>query len=105
MWIGALAPFFCYDRREVLPSMEITPPVPRSAPRPSNEAALEVLGVERREDVAEVIVQRRAIAKWPEPAQKRQLLGAEAGDIDQGLHRGQYREQAHQQHLVEQIGH
>ncbi len=36
---------------------------------PGNEAALELLGVERCKDIAEVIMRRRPIAKWPEPAQ------------------------------------
>ena len=72
---------------------------------PSNEAALELLGVERCEDVAEVIVCRRTIAKSSEPAQKIKLLATEAGDIDEGLRSSRDREQAQQQHLVERMGH
>jgi hypothetical protein len=62
-----------------------------------------LLGVEGCEDIAEVIVRRRAIAKWPEPAQQREFLAAETGDIDKGLRPGQHREQAQQQHFVERI--
>src|SRR5208337_3188093 len=78
---------------------------PSQRRNPGNEAALEVLGVKRREDIAEVIVRRRAIAKWPEPAQEIELLGTETGDVDEGLRPGQYREQTQQQHCVEWIGH
>lgn len=51
------------------------------------------LDVERGEDVAEMIVRRRPVAKRPEPAQQLQLLLAEAGDIDEGLRPSQHGEQ------------
>jgi hypothetical protein len=38
---------------------------------PSHEAALELLGVERRKNIAEMIVRGRSIAKRSEPAQGR----------------------------------
>src|SRR3954453_109404 len=49
---------------------------------PGDEATLERLGVTRGEDVAQVIVRRRPIAKRPETAQQRELLRPEPGDID-----------------------
>src|SRR4051812_1468920 len=49
---------------------------------PGDEATLERLGVNRGEDVAQVIMRRRPIAKWPEAAQKRELLRPEPGDIN-----------------------
>jgi hypothetical protein len=51
---------------------------------PSDEAALEFLGVERREDV-EVIMRGSTVAKWPEPTQKIELLLAEPGNVDERL--------------------
>src|SRR5271157_3504883 len=44
---------------------------------PGDEATLEFRGVERRENVAEVVVRRRSIAERQKPAQKRDLLLAE----------------------------
>ena len=61
---------------------------------PGDEAALELLGIERGEDIAEVIVRRRTIAERPEAAQKRELLVAEAGDIGEGFRPRQHRQQA-----------
>ena len=78
---------------------------PISQVTPRDKAALELLGIERGKDVAEVIVRRRPIAKRPEPAQQFQLLLAEAGDIDEGLRSSQHREQRQQQHLVERVDH
>ena len=72
---------------------------------PGHEAALELLGVEGGEDVAEVIVRRRAVAKRPEPAQQLDLLLAEPRDIDEGLRPRQHRQQAQQQHLGKRIDH
>jgi hypothetical protein len=62
-----------------------------------------LLGVEGGEDIAEVVVRRRAVAKRTEPPQKRQLLAPEAGNIDEGLRPGQHREQTQQQHLLERV--
>jgi len=86
--------------------MAITPAgAPVSPATPGDEAALELLGVEGGEDIAEVVVRRRPVAKRTEPPQKRQLLAPEAGNIDEGLRPGQHREQTQQQHLVERIHH
>jgi len=65
--------------------------------------ALELLGVERGKDVAEVIVRGRSIAKRQEPAQKADLLLAEPRDIAERLGAAEHREQAQQQHLGEWI--
>src|SRR5215468_11657028 len=44
---------------------------------PRYEASLELLGVERRQNVAEVIVGRRSVAKRAEPPQQLEFLLAE----------------------------
>ena len=64
-----------------------------------------MLGIERGENIAEMIVRRRPVAKPPEAAQQFQLLLAEAGDIDEGLRPSQHGEQTQQQHFVERIDH
>jgi len=61
---------------------------------PGNKAALERFGVEGVKDVAQTAVGRRAVPEAAEPAQQRQLLAAEPGDIDNGLGAGQHGEQA-----------
>jgi hypothetical protein len=63
------------------------------------------LGVQGCEDITEVIVRRRPVAKWPEPAQKRESRAAEAGDVDEGLRSGQHSEETLVQHFVERIDH
>src|SRR5215467_11867558 len=70
MWIGALTPFLLVgaSQRLAIDGDHISGR-PSQGRDPSDEAALEFLGVERREDVAEVIVRGSTIAKWPEPAQ------------------------------------
>ena len=72
---------------------------------PGDEAPLEFLGVERGEDVAELIMRRRAIRERPEPAQKRALLRPEAGDFHEALGPSQDRQQAQQQHLIKPVDH
>ena len=62
-----------------------------------------MLSVERREDIAEVIVRGRPIPELAEPAQKIELLLAEQCDIDEGLGPGQHRQQAQKQDLVQRI--
>src|SRR6202162_3734382 len=106
MWIAAFAPYL----------------VGRGAPRPAgagdhirrhpdqlgdpgDEATLEFRGVERRENVAEVVVRRRSIAERQKPAQKRDLLLAEPCNIDEGFRPGEHCEQAQQQHLFERVDH
>jgi hypothetical protein len=70
---------------------------------PGDEATLELRSIERRENVAEVVVRRRSIAKWQEPAKKLDLLLAEPRDIDERFRSGKHTEQAQQQHLFERI--
>ena len=41
---------------------------------PGDEAALELLGIEGRKDIAEMIVRRRSIAERPQPAQEANLF-------------------------------
>jgi len=72
---------------------------------PGDETLLEFLGVERGEDVAELIVRRRAIRKPPEPAQKVELPRPEAGDVHEALSSRQDRQQAQQHHLIEGVDH
>ena len=72
---------------------------------PGDEAALELLGIERREQVAQLVVRRRAVLERPEAAQKLKLLLAELGDLHPALGGGQHGHQAQQQHLVERIPH
>jgi hypothetical protein len=60
---------------------------------------LELFGVQGGEDIAEMIVRRRAIA---EPAQKVQLLVPESSDVHEGFRPRQHRQK---QHLVERIHH
>ena len=70
---------------------------------PGNEAPLKRLGIERRKNIAEVIVGGRPVTKRSEPAQQIDLLLAEPRDIDEGLRSAQNREQTQQQHLGERI--
>src|ERR1700690_4153629 len=70
---------------------------------PGHEAALEVLRVERGEDVAEMVVRWRTVEEWPEASQKLQFHVAKPGDIDEGFGPGQHREQRQQEHLIERI--
>jgi hypothetical protein len=59
---------------------------------PLHKAALELLGFEGGDDVAEVIVRGRSVAKRPEPAQQFDLLLAEACDINESLRSRQHRQ-------------
>ena len=72
---------------------------------PGDEAALELLGIQRREDIAEVIMRRRAILERAEPTEQRELLGAEKRDLSEAFRASQHRQQTQQQNLVERIGH
>ncbi len=72
---------------------------------PGDEAALECIGVQGGEDVAEVIMGRRAILERAETAQQSELPGAEEGDLGEAFRAGQYGQQTQKQHLVERIGH
>ena len=66
---------------------------------------LEFLGVERGEDIAELIMRRRAIRKRSEPAQKVELPRPEAGDFHEAFRSRQDRQQAQQQHLIKRVDH
>jgi hypothetical protein len=53
-----------------------------------------LFGVERRQNVAEMVVRRRAVPERAETPQKLAFLAAEQGNIDEGLSSGQHGEQA-----------
>ncbi len=72
---------------------------------PVHETALELRGVKHGQNVAEVIMRRRAVEKRPEPAQQIELLLAKARDINERLRPRQHRQKAQQQHLRERIDH
>jgi hypothetical protein len=107
------------DRRfRALPALLVTGPPHRLAvdgdhlggnpgPRrnPADEAALEFLRIQRSEDVAEMVVGRRPVAKRQKAPQQLQLLGPEPGDIGEGLRPGQHRQQAQQKNLIQRIHH
>jgi hypothetical protein len=72
---------------------------------PGGKAALELLGIEAGQDVAQMIVRGRAVRKGPEPPQQFELPLAEPGNVGDRLGTGQHGEQAQQQHLVERVDH
>src|SRR4051812_36773590 len=72
---------------------------------PGDETVLEFLGVERGEDIAELIMRRRAIRKRSEPAQKVELPRPEAGDFHEAFRSRQNRQQTQQQHLIKRVDH
>jgi hypothetical protein len=89
-----------------LPSIAINPSgAPVSRRDPGDEALLELLGIERGQDVAQVVVRRRAVGERAEAAQQRQLLDAEQRDVGDGFRASQDREQAEQQDFVERVAH
>src|SRR5215472_5950016 len=61
---------------------------------PRDEASLELLGVERRQNVAEVVVGRCSVAKRAEPPQQLEFLLAEPGDVDDRLRPGKHCQKA-----------
>ena len=63
---------------------------------PGHETALELLRVEGGEDLAEMIVRRRAVEEWTEAPEQVEFRATEAGDIDEGFGSGQHREQRQQ---------
>src|SRR6202011_2268963 len=71
---------------------------------PGGEAALELLGIERGQDVTQVVVRRRAVLERTEAAQQRELLGPEQRDLGEALCTRQHRKQTQQQDLIERIG-
>lgn len=72
---------------------------------PGDETALESLGVERRKNVAQLIVRWRPVAERPEAAQKLELPFAELRDIGERLRTRQHRQKTEKQNLVERIDH
>lgn len=64
-----------------------------------------MLRIEAGEDVAQMVMGWRAVAKGPKPPQHGQLPVAEAGDVGDRCRTGQHGEQAKQQHLLERIHH
>jgi len=70
---------------------------------PGHETALELLRVEGGEDVAEMIVRRRAVEEWTEAPEQVEFHATESGDIDEGFGSGQHREQRQQEYLLERI--
>ncbi len=67
---------------------------------PGDETALENLGVERRENVAQLIVRWRPVAERPEAAQEFELPFAEPRDIGERFRTRQRRQKAEKQNLV-----
>jgi hypothetical protein len=78
---------------------------PRYRRDPRHEAPLEHCGIEYRENIAEVIVRRRAMGEGPEAAQQIDLLFAEPRNINEGFRSGQHGEQAQQQNLIKRVKH
>jgi hypothetical protein len=76
---------------------------PRLRRDPGDEATLEGLGVQRGENVTEVIVRRRSILERSEASEQSQFQPAESGDVGDRLRPGYEGEQAQQQNLVQRI--
>ncbi len=72
---------------------------------PGDEAALELLGVQHGEDIAKMVVRRRAVGEGAEAAQKVQLLAAEQCDAGDGLRAGQDGDQAEEKDLFQRVVH
>lgn len=70
---------------------------------PGREAALELLGVEGREDVTEMVVGWRAAEGGLEASEKFHFHPAEPGGINEGFGSGQHGEQRQQEHLIVRI--
>ena len=75
----------------------------RQGSNPGCKAALEVLGIEAGEDIAQMVMRGRAVQKRPEPSQKAELLGPKAGDINKRLGPSQHRKKRQKQHLIQPI--
>jgi hypothetical protein len=70
---------------------------------PGDKATLEGFGVQGRQNVAEVIVRRRAIRERSKASEKSQFQPAKFGDVGDRLRPGDDGEQAQQQDLIERI--
>src|ERR1019366_10352663 len=72
---------------------------------PSSEALLELPGVERGKNIAQMIVRGRPVTKRPEPAQEFEFHLTEQRDVDKGFRSRENREQTQQQDFVQRIKH
>jgi ABC-type uncharacterized transport system ATPase subunit len=72
---------------------------------PCNKTALERIGVKRRQNVAQMVMGRRAMQKRQKPAQKLQLLLAKPGNVTNRLSASQNRRQAKKQNLIQGTHH
>ncbi len=61
--------------------------------------------VQHGEDIAEMVVRRRAVGEAAEAAQKVQLFAAEQGDVGDGLRAGQDGDEAEEQDLFQRVVH
>ena len=66
---------------------------------------LERLGVEGGEDVAQMVMGRRARREGAKRRSRCELLLTEAGDVGDRLSPGQHRQEAQQQHLGQRVHH
>ena len=73
MWIAALPLFLRPDRRDVFPSIAMTPSGIPVIDATQAAKQLELSGVQRGEDVAEMIVRGRAVTERTEAAEQVQL--------------------------------
>src|ERR1700748_2522081 len=73
MWIAARP--LLLDRREVLPSIAITPSgMLGQGPDPGGKAGLELPGIQRGQNIAQMVVRRSAGREGAEASQQRQLF-------------------------------
>src|SRR4051794_16333515 len=72
---------------------------------PAHEAATERFGIERGENVAQLVVRGSSVHKWPEATQEFELLGPKARDLDEAFGPSQNREKTEQQDLIERVSH
>ncbi len=72
---------------------------------PGGEAALELLDIERGENLGEPVVRRRAVVELAETLQKSELGLAETGDVDEGLRSREDRQEAENQDFPQRIDH
>ncbi len=72
---------------------------------PGDEAGLELLGVKRRDQLAQLVVTGRAVREGAEAAQQVELFLAERGDLHPTLGAGKDRDEVQEQHFVERIEH
>ena len=72
---------------------------------PGHEAELEFLRIEGGKNIAEMIVGRCSMAKWPKPPQKIKFLLTEPGNVDERLCPAEHCQQTQQQNLIQRIDH